>query len=254
MKTFLVALLLASAAAPSQSTVNPDPATGMEFVLVKGGCFPRGDTFGDGLSDEQPVHEVCVSDFLISRHEVTQKLWETVMGNNRSEFKGDYLPATNVSWNDAQAFITRLNQLTGKRYRLPTEAEWEYAARSGGRKEKFAGADHPDPVAWYDLARNKGTNRPYGPQTVMQKQPNGLGIFDLSGNVWEWCQDWYDKDYYYESPRLDPKGPDRGSYRVRRGGSWGSSASYARAARRGRGDPGGRSSSDGFRLILPAVQ
>ena len=129
-----------------------DPTTGMEFVFVKGGCYQMGDTFGDGYSDEKPVHEVCVDDFYIGKYEVTQAQWEKVMGNNPSYFKNcDNCPVEQVSWNDIQEFINRLNSKAGgNKYRLPTEAEWEYAARSGEKREKYSGGDDCDSVGWYE--------------------------------------------------------------------------------------------------------
>lgn len=169
-----------------------DPATGMEMIFVKGGCYQMGDTFGDGAPEEKPVHDVCVSDFYMGKHEVTQGQWKRIMGNNPSSFSGcgDNCPVEHVSWNDAQNFIRRLNSQSGKGYRLPTEAEWEYAARSGGKSEKFAGGADVNTVAWYD-GNSSSKAHPAG-----QKLPNGLGLHDMSGNVWEWCNDWYDGTYY----------------------------------------------------------
>jgi len=172
-----------------------DATTGMPFVFVKGGCYQMGDTFGDGAPEEKPVHDVCVSDFYMGKHEVTQGQWKRIMGNNPSSFSGcgDNCPVEHVSWNDAQNFIRRLNSQSGKRYRLPTEAEWEYAARSGGKREKWAGSGNEassGDYAWY--SSNSGSKaHPAG-----QKLPNGLGLHDMSGNVWEWCNDWYDGTYY----------------------------------------------------------
>jgi formylglycine-generating enzyme required for sulfatase activity len=163
-----------------------DPTTGMEFVAVPGGCFQMGDTFGDRESDEKPVHQVCVSDFSIGKYEVTQGQWKAVMDSNPSRFSscGDNCPVESVSWDDAQQFIRRLNKQSSTSYRLPTEAEWEYAARSGGKREKYSGGNDVDAVAWY-YGNSAKTH------SVGQKQPNGLGIFDMSGNVWEWCSDWF---------------------------------------------------------------
>ncbi len=161
----------------------------IELINVPGGCFQMGDLFGDGLADETPVHEVCLSDFRIAKYEVTQGLWERVMGNNPSVFKtcGENCPVDNVTWEDAQKFITKFNKLTGNKYRLPTEVEWEYACRGAGSKQKFCGGDNPNILAWYS-GNSAGKTHPVG-----QKQPNGLGIFDMSGNVWEWVSDWYDR-------------------------------------------------------------
>lgn len=228
-----------------------DTATGMEFIFVKGGCYQMGDTFGDGESDEKPVHEVCVDDFYMGKYEVMQGEWEKVIGNNPSYFKncGDNCPVEQVSWNDIQDFIGKLNEFPlnkgGLRglYRLPTEAEWEYAARSGGKREKYAGGDYVDSVAWYDSNSGKKTH------PVGTKSPNGLGIYDMSGNVWEWVQDWYGEKYYSESPRNNPKGPYSGQARVLRGGSWYRVDRHTRSASRGRGNPVIMNLNYGFRLV-----
>ena len=224
-----------------------DPTTGIEFIFVKGGCFQMGDIFGDGESDEKPVHEVCIDDLYMGKYEVTQKEWNTIMGNNPSNFKNcDNCPVEQVSWNDIQEYINKLNQKTRKKYRLPTEAEWEYSARSGGKNEKYAGSNDVDSVAWYDS--NSGTKT----HPVGQKQPNGLGIYDMSGNVLEWVQDWYDSGYYKNSPKNNPKGADSGQYRLLRGASWDSEPQHLQASHRDWTVPSSRSSSFGFRLGSPA--
>jgi sulfatase modifying factor 1 len=227
-----------------------DAATGMEMIFVKGGCYQMGDTVGGGHSDEKPVHEVCVSDFYMGKYEVTQRQWQNIMGGNPSHFSscGDNCPVEKVSWDDVQNFIGKLNSRTGKRYRLPTEAEWEYAARSGGKSEKYSGGNDVDAVAWY------GSNSGSRTHPVGQKQPNGLGLHDMSGNVWEWCQDWYGSSYYNQSPRDNPVGPSSGSARVVRGGSWYSVAASTRAALRRRSYPVIRYDFLGFRLALPPGQ
>jgi formylglycine-generating enzyme required for sulfatase activity len=230
-----------------------DPTTGMEMIFVKGGCYRMGDTVGGGEPDEKPVHEVCVNDFYIGKYEVTQRQWQRIMGNNPSRFSncGDNCPVEQVSWNDTQDFIRKLNSQSGKQYRLPTEAEWEYAARSGGKGEKWAGTSSESSLgdyAWYS-ANSGGSSHPVG-----QKQPNGLGLHDMAGNVWEWCQDWYGGSYYSQSPRDNPGGPSSGSDRIYRGGCWRVTARNLRAACR-RGDyPGARDSFLGFRLALPPGQ
>jgi sulfatase modifying factor 1 len=225
-----------------------DTATGMEFVFVKGGCYEMGDTFGDGRSYEKPVHNVCVSDFSLGKYEVTQGQWQAVMGNNPANFKdcGANCPVEQVSWNDTQDFIRRLNGKTGKSYRLPTEAEWEYAARSGGQREKYSGGNDLDRVAWYNANSGGKTH------TVGTKAPNGIGLYDMSGNVWEWCQDWYGEKYYNDSPRSNPQGPSSGQYRVLRGGSWDNRPEYVRAAYRVWSEPADRNNNNGFRLSLSA--
>ncbi len=223
-------------------------AVNMEFVLVKGGCYQMGDGFGDGYADERPVHEVCVNDFFIGKYDVTQGQWKEIMGANPSGFKlcGDNCPVENISWNDTQRFIAKLEQRIGKNYRLPTEAEWEYAARSGGKKEKWAGTNSESALgeyAWFNA--NSGDNT----HPVGQRKPNGLGLYDMSGNVWEWCQDLYDENYYKYSPKNNPSGPDSGTNRVLRGGSWFNGAGYTRAEKRLSIIPDYRDSNDGFRLV-----
>jgi formylglycine-generating enzyme required for sulfatase activity len=228
-----------------------EPIAGIELVLVKGGCYPMGDVFGDGELEETPVHEVCVGDFFVGRYEVTRGQWKEVMGTAPSLDRGctdEGCPVENVSWNDAQEFIRRLNA-EGGRYRLPTEAEWEYAARSGGKKERYSGGDDVKRVAWY--AENSGRrNHPVG-----TRAPNGLGIYDMSGNVWEWTNDWYGLDYYSRSPRDNPAGPSGPMGpdvdRVIRGGCKTGEAHNERTTRRSYGFQ--RTSSDrsdkvGFRL------
>jgi formylglycine-generating enzyme required for sulfatase activity len=231
-----------------------DPATGMEFVFVKGGCYQMGDIFGDGDSDEKPVHEVCIDDFYIGKYEVTQAQWKVIMGNNPSYFKNcgflgsGNCPVENLSWDDTQEFIQRLNQKTGNKYRLPTEAEWEYAARSGGKKEKWAGTNDESKLGDYaGYVKNSGNKT----HPVGRKKPNGLGIYNMSGNVLEWVNDWYDEEYYKKSPRNNPQGPDSGQYRALRGGSWGHISMGVRVAARFTIDPFDRSGGGayGFRLV-----
>jgi formylglycine-generating enzyme required for sulfatase activity len=224
-----------------------DPITGMEFVLVFGGCFEMGDTFGDSESHEKPVHEVCVDDFYLGKYEVTQGQLEKVMGNNPSNFKGRDNPVEQVSWNDVQEYIDRLNRQSGRKYRLPTEAEWEYAARSGGKRDKFSGTSQESELGQYAWYSSNSAGR-FSSEPVGQKKPNGLGLHDMSGNVWEWCADWYDANYYQNSPKDNPKGPGNGQLRVLRGGSWYDNPRSVRAAARNWGAPADRGLSLGFRL------
>ncbi len=218
-----------------------------------------GDSFGEGVSDENPLHEVCVDDFYLGKYELTQGEWKEIMGSNMASFHecGDDCPADNVSWNNVQKFIRKLNEKTGINYRLPTEAEWEYAAREGGKKLRFGtgkniiGADESNFNA--SKKYKKPYSRPgiYRTKTISAKSffPNSLGLYNMSGNVWEWVQDWYDKDYYQKSPRDNPKGPDSGDYRVLRGGSWGNLSNNLRAANRHRDRPDShRRMLYGFRL------
>ena len=215
-----------------------------EMVYVEGGTFTMGDTFGGGNSDERPTHSVTLSPFYIGKYEVTQAQWKSVMGNNPSNFKGDNLPVENVSWNDIQEFIRKLNAKTGKKYRLPTEAEWEYAAR-GGRKSQgyeYSGSNDIDAVAWYYYNSNDKTH------PVGQKQPNELGIYDMTGSVWEWCADW--RGSYSGWSQTNPTGPSSGSSRVLRGGCWYNYASRCRVLYRAGDDPSNRFNYCGFRLVL----
>ncbi len=195
-------------------TVN---GVSFEMVHVEGGTFRMGATSeqeDDADSDEKPVHSVTLSSYYIGKTEVTQALWQAVMGSNPSNFKGADLPVECVSWNDCQEFIKKLNRLTGRNFRLPTEAEWEFACRGGNnsRGYKYSGSNDIDNVAWYDGNSGDQTH------PVGTKAPNELGIYDMSGNVWEWCSDWY-ADYTSYS-QTNPKGSQSGSYRVNRGGSW----------------------------------
>jgi len=204
------------------------------------GC---GAWAGECRESEKPVHKVCLDGFEIGKTEVTQEQWKLVMGFNPSYFdKGGNYPVESVSWEEAQEFIRRLNKLTGRRYGLPTEAQWEYAARSGGKPQKYAGGDNLDILGWYN-ANSKNTTHPVG-----QKEANGLDTYDMSGNVWEWCQDWYDGDYYKIIPDRNPKGPETGSRRVVRGGSWDNGAQNCRSATRFFLWPDYRLSRVGFRL------
>jgi formylglycine-generating enzyme required for sulfatase activity len=226
---------------PKQKDEWRDPVTGMEFVWVPEGCFQMGSN--EGGSDEKPVHEVCVDGFWMGKYEVTQGQWEKVLGNNPSHFKkGDNHPVESVSWDDVQAFINKLNARGQGGFRLPTEAEWDYACRSGGKQEQYSGGNDVNRVAWY---RENSGRKTY---PVGTKAANGLGLYDMSGNVWEWVGDWYGGDYYDKSPRNNPKGPSYGSHRVIRGGSWINVAGNCRSASRDVGAPGVRSDVLGFRL------
>ena len=219
------------------------------MVYVQGGTFTMGATseqVEDADSDEKPAHSVTLDGYYIGKYEVTQKLWKAVMGNNPSYFKGDDLPVENVSWNDVQEFLRKLNAMTGKRYRLPTEAEWEFAARGGNssRGYKYSGSNSLGSVVWY--TDNSGSRT----HAVGTKSPNELGIYDMSGNVREWCQDWYRDSYYGSSPRNNPRGPNSGWYRVYRGGSWNFNAWYCRVSIRYYYAPAYRNNNLGFRLAL----
>ena len=221
-------------------------ATGMEFLPMPAGCFLMGDATGD--SDEKPVHNVCLDAFYIGKYEVTQKQWLHLTGKRPSFFSscGDNCPVESVSWNDAQEFVLKLNNLNGGTYRLATEAEWEYACRSGGKTERFCGGDDVNATAWHDKNSNSQ------PHLAGEKLPNKLGIFDMSGNVWEWVSDLYDKDYYSKSSVRNPEGALLGSTRVIRGGSWYNDSRNVRASLRSSDEPDHRSINLGFRLVYSA--
>lgn len=212
-------------------TVN---GVSFKMIAVKGGTFTMGATSEQtgADSDESPTHSVTLSDYYIGETEVTQELWSAVMGSNPSNFTGNMQrPVEKVSWNDCQTFISKLNELTGETFRLPTEAQWEYAARGGNQAQGrlYSGSNTIDDVAWY-TSNSSSTTHP-----VKTKAPNELGIYDMSGNVWEWCSDWYGS--YSSAAQTDPTGPSTGSYRVLRGGSWYSIATGCRVADRGSSAP-----------------
>lgn len=217
------------------------------MINVHGGTFTMGATseMSDSWSNETPTHQVSLSSYYIGETEVPQKLWKAVMGKNPSYYKGDDLPVSRVSWNDCQAFIRKLNELTNRRFRLPTEAEWEFAARGGIKSNHtpFSGSSNIDDVAWY--VGNSGSK----PHPVMTKKPNELGIYDMSGNVCEWCQDWYGN--YNRDAQTNPTGPASGSYRVNRGGGWNYKARVCRLSCRFKTSPDSNIDNYlGFRLVL----
>lgn len=204
-------------------TVN---GVSFRMISVEGGSFLMGSAIGD--EDEMPVHEVKLNSFTIGQTEVTQELWKAVMGTNPSNFMGDKRPVEKVSWNDCQAFVVKLNELTGKKFRLPTEAEWEFAARGGNKSNGFlySGSNNLDDVAWYNTNSGSMTH------DVGMKAPNELGLYDMSGNVWEWCQDWYGEEYYAESVVNNPQGTAISNSRVLRGGGWTDKATDCRTTYR----------------------
>ncbi len=213
------------------------------MVWVTGGSFIMGDNMGE--PDEKPAREVVVNGFSMSKYPVTQRQWEVVMGYNGSEYKAcQQCPIDNVSWKDAQEFVRRLNLMSGKHYTLPTEAEWEYAAK-GGKKGKgyiFSGSDNIEEVGWH--AGNSGRR----PHVVGEKVANELGLYDMTGNMWEWCQDKYGRFYYEENIKYSPEGPKDGTGRVRRGGSWFTSAKNCRNASRSHVNEDYKDNSVTFRL------
>ncbi len=224
------------------------PVAGGTFQMGAQSTDPNGQNYdAEANSYENPVHQVTLSAFTIGETEVTQALWEAVMGSNPSSFKGSDLPVETVSWDDCQTFITKLNQLTGKTFRLPTEAEWEYAARGGNKSQgyKYSGSNTIDDVAWY---YDNGGSKTHA---VGTKQANELGIYDMSGNVWEWCSDWYDS--YGSSSQTNPTGAASGSYRVLRGGSWNYNAMFCRVSLRSGYYPDYGNDGRGLRLVFSCM-
>lgn len=221
---------------------------GVSFTMigVYGGTFTMGspDSDSEAYSNEKPAHQVTLSNYYIGETEVTQALWQAVMGSNPSYYTGDLQrPVEQVSWDDCQTFISKLNELTGENFRLPTEAEWEYAARGGSASKgyKYSGSNNVDDVVWFfDNSSNKT-------HVVKTKQPNELGIYVMSGNVYEWCSDWYGS--YSSSAQTNPTGPSSGSYRVFRGGSWCHNARFCRVANRICSSPGNGDNLIGLRLV-----
>ncbi|MCQ2313870.1 MAG: formylglycine-generating enzyme family protein [Bacteroidales bacterium] len=241
-------------------TVN---GVSFEMIAVDGGTFTMGGTSeqGSDAESDETTHSVTLGDYYIGKFEVTQELWEAVMGSNPSYFKGSNLPVEQVSWDDCQTFIRKLNSLTGANFRLPTEAEWEYAARGGNRSKgyKYSGSNNISDVAWfwensgdrvlsgvwdYDEIKNNNCRT----HSVGTKSPNELGIYDMSGNVWEWCQDWYGS--YSSGSQTNPQGPSSASNRVIRGGSWYNDAGSCRVSYRDYFTPDDRDNDLGLRLAL----
>ena len=225
----------------AQSVKEPD------MVFVQGGTFTMGCVPEYGINctqDERPAHDVSITGFQIAKYEVTQALWKQVMGSNPSRIIGDSMPVENVSWDDVQIFIKRLNELTGKKYRLPTEAEWEYAARGGqqSRKLLYSGSEKAEIVAW--MAGNSGYNH----HPVGTLQPNELGLYDMSGNVWEWCSDYYGS--YPNKSQTNPTGPQKGASRVLRGGCYATNEQQCKISARNSLFQGNKDAKTGFRLAL----
>jgi formylglycine-generating enzyme required for sulfatase activity len=229
-------------------TVDLGGAVKMEFVLIPAGSFMMGDE--KGAPWEKPVHKVTITKpFYLGKYEVTQEQWQAVMGSNPSEFKGPKNPVECVSWLDCQEFLKKLNATAGTQagtFTLPTEAQWEYACREG-TQTRYSFGDDPAKLgeyAWWEKNAEESTH------PVGQKKPNAWGLYDMHGNVREWCADWWDKDYYAKSPAEDPAGPDSGPGRVLRGGSWGGGdpGPFRSACRCSYGLPGYRVKDYGFRV------
>ncbi len=240
---------LLQAAAPKQTTWT-DPVTGMEFVWVGQGCYKMGDTFGLPDSDEKPVHEVCLDGYWLGKYPVTQGQWTAVMGANPSRFQApkhpgsDKRPVDSISWDDAKRFAAKLTAMSKgvASYRLPTEAEWEYACRSGGKHEMYPGGQDVSKVAWHS-ANSGGATHPVG-----ALEPNGLGLYDMGGNVFQWVEDMYEKDSYARHPRTNPL-HTTGWGRVARGGYWGGEVNSARCTFRCYQSDRCKPASTGARLV-----
>ena len=279
---------------PQKGTTYRDPTTGMEFVFVKGGCYQMGDTFGDGYNDEKPVHEVCVDDFYMGKYDVTvgdfRKFvndtgyrteaetgdgcygWMGGKFEKQSGFswknpgfsQDERHPVACVSWNDAKAYADWMQRKSSEAARLPTEAEWEYAARGGTTGRNYWGSRVEDACGYANVA-DRAAKRQFSSWTVHECddgyvytspvgsfKSNAFGLYDMMGNVWQWTGDWYGENYYGESPKNNPTGPNSGEGRVLRGGSWSSTSADVRAAFRNGETPASRGSSSGFRLVLSA--
>ncbi len=247
LTTALALVLVSQISAQAPTTIPLKP----EVVLVEGGTFRMGSNSGE--NDESPVHSVTLNTYSIGKYEVTvgqYKAFCNETGRSMPEAPSwgwqDRHPMVSVTYNDAVAYCNWLGEKFGGDWRLPTEAEWEFAAR-GGNKSKgytYAGANDLETVAWFVDNAGGQTN------SVGRKKPNELGIYDMSGNVWEWCRDWYGENYYSSSPGSNPRGPSSGSHRVLRGGGWDNLAANCRVAYRNGSTPDGRGSSIGFRVVL----
>lgn len=227
-----------------------EPETGMEFIFVQGGCYQMGcgDWTSECQNDEIPVHAVCINDFWLGKYEVTQGQWQKIMGRNPAFFKlGDDYPVETISWEHTQQFLAALNRKTNKSFRLPTEAEWEYAARSKGMNEKYAGGNKIENFSWCSFNSDQKT------QKVGTKKPNRLGFHDMSGNVSEWVQDFYLSDYYNKSPEKNPQGPKTGQGHVYRGGCWGNVPGFLRVVARAWNPPDIGINTIGLRILLPEL-
>lgn len=244
-----------------------EPVTGMEFVKAPEGCFVMGDTHGDGQGDEKPLHEVCLDSFLIGRFEVTNSQYRKFRPDHNSgiyegnSLNGDNQPVTGVSWHDAVQFTQWLTKLSGRRFRLPTEAEWEYAARGGASGRNYwgddpdascrnaNGADQSAKKQWSDWTTTECNDGYKVSAPVGMFLPNGYGIHDIMGNTWEWTNDWYDSEYFFESPKKNPQGPPSGKLKIPRGGGWMNASECVRVSDRNGFSPDFSIMFLGFRLV-----
>jgi formylglycine-generating enzyme required for sulfatase activity len=256
------------AAPPVPPAAYTEPVTGMEFVSIPSGCFQMGDIWGDGQGDEKPVHEVCLASFMMGRYEVTNAQYRKFKpDHNSSSYDGNTLnddnqPVVNVSWHDAAAYAQWLSKMSGKNVRLPTEAEWEYAARGGTRLRNYwgdkpsdscvyaNGADLAAKNQWPDWASTNCQDSYKVAAPVGSFLPNAYGLYDIMGNAWEWTSDWYSSEYYYSSPRQNPQGPATGTLKNPRGGGWGNASECIRASDRNGFPPDFRILFLGLRLVF----
>jgi formylglycine-generating enzyme required for sulfatase activity len=233
----------ATAAEPAAGTTLKEPKTGMEFVWVPSGCFNMGSN--DGERFEKPVHPVCVNGFWLSKYEVTQTQYQLIMGVNPSDSKGPEKPVDQVSWDDAMMYIYALRTFSGVPMRLPSEAQWEYACRAGGLHDKYCGDGDPAKLAW------TGSNTGNSTSPVGKLQPNAWGLYDMSGNVWEWTEDCWNPDYTGAPQNGAAWLSGNCERRVARGGAWDVNGyNLVRAAKRGRGDHRYRLNVVGFRVAI----
>lgn len=265
---------VAHAAEAGSTAVSPGAAfsdftTGMEFVPIPAGCFRMGDTYGDGQGDEKPAHAVCLNGFSMAKHEVTNAQYRKFRPeHNSGSYEGNSLnsdnqPVTNVSWLDAVAYAKWLSLKSGRSYRLPTEAEWEYASRGGTGGRNFwgddpaeacrhaNGADITAKSQWPDWTVTECDDGYRVAAPVGKFRPNGYGLYDIMGNAWEWTADWYSEDHYYTSPKDNPKGPHSGELKIPRGGGWGNASECVRVSDRNGFPPEFRILFLGFRLVSP---
>ena len=229
----------------TEKNMSISPSTKMEFLKIPGGCFLMGSN--KGFVFEAPVHKVCVDTFYLGKYEVTQKQWTVFQKNNLSRFKGENRPVQRVSWDDAKDYLKKFNQAEKtSKYRLPTEAEWEYAARGGTSTEFFWGDQIDNDYVWYFGTSN------YQAHPVGLKKPNPFGLYDILGNVWEWVEDWYSRDYFKTSPKKNPTGPKFGRFKVKRGGSQANLISHIKSHTRYRAPKNRRHYINGFRIAFSA--
>ncbi len=250
MKKILLPVVLLACLNPAFAQKNKDKKEAqltIDMMSVQGGKFDMGDD--SAYIDRRPAHSVVLKSFSIGTYEVTQAQWKAIMDKNPSAYKCDDCPVTNVSWNDVQTFITKLNEKTGKHYRLPTEAEWEFAARGGVKEnpehmKKYSGREVLQYIAWFE--RNANDHQ----HPVGKKRANELGLHDMTGNVEEWTNDWYSKDYFSKRDANNPQGPSGGNSKVVRGGSWQSEKDEISVTRRAAYTPDTKATSLGFRLAM----